>query len=152
MGFIIDETRIPMYKWTMTMKRFLTMACAFGLISLFASQSFAIDAKKKSGSSTSSTAAPADSSRSGSDSRKSKAVNTKTLLERLKKDVHESSKSKDPDKYDNYIDANNDGVDDRVKERPAAAAAAKAEEPEKVKESKPATEDSARVRVKKKPK
>jgi hypothetical protein len=133
------------------MRRFLTMACAFGLISLFAAPSYAIDAKKKSGSATSSSAAPADSSRSRSSVKKSKAANSKTLLERLKKDVRESSKSKDSEKYDNYIDKNNDGVDDRVKDRPASVETAKAKESEKSKEPEQSEDDSARVRVKKKP-
>jgi hypothetical protein len=134
------------------MRRFLTIACAFGLIGLFASPSYAIDAKKKSGSSTSSSAAPADSSRSRSSVKKSKAASSKTLLERLKKDVRESSKSKDSEKYDNYIDKNNDGVDDRVKDRPASVETAKAKESEKSKEPEQSEDDSARVRVKKKPK
>lgn len=140
-----------MYKWTVTMRRFLTIACAFGLISLLASPSYAIDAKKKSGSTAPSSVAPADSSQSRSSVKKSKAASSKTLLERLKKDVRESSKSKDSEKYDNYIDKNNDGVDDRVKDRPATVESAKVKDTEKPKESKPAEDDSARVRVKKKP-
>ncbi len=133
------------------MRRFLTIACALGLISLFASPLYAIDAKKKSGSSSSSSVAPTDSSRSRSSVKKSKAANSKTLLERLKEDVRESSKSKDSERYDNYIDKNNDGVDDRIKGRPASVETAKAKETEKPKEPEQTKDDTARVRVKKKP-
>ena len=140
-----------MYKWTATMKHTLTIALAIGLLVVSASTAQAIDAKKKSGSSASTTSAVPDSSRSKTAVQKSKAASSKSLLERLKKDVRESSKKSGSDKYDNYIDANNDGVDDRVKDRPATVESAKARDSEKSKESKPAEDDSARVRVKKKP-
>lgn len=133
------------------MKHTLTIALAIGLLVVSASTAQAIDAKKKSGSSTSTTSAVPDSSRSKTAVQKSKAASSKSLLERLKKDVRESSKKSGSSKYDNYIDANNDGVDDRVKDRPATAGRAKVEEPETSKESKAAEVDSARVRVKKKP-
>jgi hypothetical protein len=47
-----------------------------------------------------------------------KQTSSKSLLEKLKREVRaSSSKAADSNKYDNYIDANNDGVDDRLRDK-----------------------------------
>lgn len=144
-----------MYMWAGMMKQLMTIALALALSISLAVPSHAIDAKKKS--STPAATQPAAPSQDTSQARAATMSgaagaapsSSKTLLERLKSDVRESSKKADTGKYDNYIDANNDGVDDRVKEKPATVEPAK----EKVKtESAPPSQDnSARTRTKKKP-
>lgn len=106
------------------------MAFVLALITLGAATSHAIDAKKKSGASSTPTVAPVDSTRSKSAATQSKAATSQSLLERLKRDVRESSKQADSGKYDNYIDKNNDGVDDRVKDRPASVESTQVKESE----------------------
>lgn len=134
-----------MYTWTVNMKRTITIAMALTIFS--ASVSFAIDAKKKSGTAAPTAAAPSDSVRDTTVHAKHSHASSKALLDRLKMDVRESSKSSDSGKYDNYIDANNDGVDDRVKTRPAQAETVNMRQ----KASTPVNDDGVRVRVKKKP-
>lgn len=144
-----------MYMWAGMMKRLMTIALALGLSIALTVPSHAIDAKKKSSApATTQPAAPAQDTSQAKPATMSGSAgaapsSSKSLLERLKSDVRESSKKADTGKYDNYIDANNDGVDDRVKEKPATVEPAK----EKVKtESAPPSQDtSARTRTKKKP-
>lgn len=148
-----------MYMWAGMMKQLMTITLALGLSISFAVPSHAIDAKKKSSTPTAAQpatqpAAPSQDTSQAKPATMSGAASaaptsSKSLLERLKSDVRESSKKADTGKYDNYIDANNDGVDDRVKEKPATAEPAK----EKVKsESAPPSQDnSSRTRTKKKP-
>lgn len=132
----------------------MTMALALGLFAALAAPSYAIDAKKKSAT-PAATQQPTAPARDTSQAKPAAvpgsagAASSKTLLERLKMDVRESSKKADTGKYDNYIDSNNDGVDDRVKEKPATAEPAK----EKVKSESapPSNDNSARTRTKKKP-
>ena len=152
-GFFIDEAWLPMYMWAGMMKRLTTIVLSIGLVLALAAPSFAIDAKKKSASTTA-PAEPAkptaDTSRVGSvgaSAGASPSTSSKSLLERLKSDVRESSQKSDTGKYDNYIDSNNDGVDDRVKEKKATA------EPEqqKVKTATPTKDTTPRARTKKKP-
>lgn len=142
-----------MYMWAGMMKQFTTIVLSIGLVLALTATSFAIDAKKKSASTTvpAEPAKPSvDTSRVGSvgaAAGASQAASSKSLLERLKSDVRESSQKSDTGKYDNYIDSNNDGVDDRVKEKKAAA------EPEKqkVKPATPSKDTTPRTRTKKKP-
>lgn len=103
-----------MYMWVGKMKTNWTIAAAIVLTFLLAVPAMAIDTKPKSGTS-SSTAKSSDSASVRSVKKAdSKKKSNKSLLERLKRDVRESSKKSDDDKYDNYIDKNKDGVDDRV--------------------------------------
>jgi hypothetical protein len=154
-GFFIDEAGVPMYYWAGMMRQLTTMMIAIVLSLALAGPSHAIDAKKKStppGATQPVTPTP-DTSKAKpatmSGSSGTAPTSSKTLLERLKSDVRESSKKADTGKYDNYIDANNDGVDDRVKEKPATVEPAK----EKVKRESapPSNDNSARTRTKKKP-
>lgn len=142
-----------MYMWAGKMKRFTTIVLSIGLVLALAAPSFAIDAKKKPASTTAPTE-PATPTVDTSNARSASAAagaspstSSKSLLERLKSDVRESSQKSDTGKYDNYIDSNNDGVDDRVKEKKATA------EPErqKVKPATPTKDTSPRTRTKKKP-
>ena len=152
-GFFIDEARFPMYKWAGMMKRLMTIALALGLFTALAMPAYAIDAKKKSSApAATQPAAPSqDTSQAKPQTMSGSAgaapTSSKTLLERLKSDVRESSQKSDTGKYDNYIDSNNDGVDDRVKEKKATA------EPErqKVKPATPAKDPTPQTRTKKKP-
>ena len=112
----IDGLPIPMYMWGRVMKRFQTILILSGLVFSFAVPSWAIDAKPKAGANTA--AAPADTTQAGARTNRSTPANAK-LLEKLKQDVRESQKSKSS-QYDNYIDDNNDGIDDRVQPKARA--------------------------------
>ncbi len=125
------------------MKRLSTILLTIAALAAFASPSLAIEAKKKPGS----PASASDTTVAKSVSQP-KPVSNKSLLERLKKDVRESSRKPDTAKYDNYIDANNDGVDDRVHSKQSASE--KRAEPVKPAERE-SSDDSARTRTKKLP-
>lgn len=88
---------------------------AFVLCLTMAVPTWAIQAKPKQATGQPGAATPADTA-GRKRATTHKTASTQVLLEKLKQDVRESKKSDSP-QYDNYIDANNDGVDDRVKEK-----------------------------------
>jgi hypothetical protein len=107
-----------MYNWA-GMRRTLIIA-ALGAWMFAGGNAWGIDAKPKSDTAA---ARPAtDTGRAHPAATQTKP--SRTLLEKLKEEVRESKKD-EAVQYNNFIDANNDGVDDRVQEK----AKVKPEEP-----------------------
>ncbi len=138
-----------MYMWGRVMKRFQTILILSGLVFGLAVPTWAIDAKPKAGANTAATSA--DTSKAGARTNQPTPTNAK-LLEKLKQDVRESQKSKSG-QYDNYIDANNDGVDDRVQPKAKAKESEPAEmmAAPQVKKAEPSKTDAAPQVKKKEP-
>lgn len=135
---------MSMYMWVTTMKRLLIITVVLAFLAA-ATPASAIGSRAK----LQARSAVADSAAV----RKAPATKTskQSLLDRLKRDVREAQKTTKPNATDNYIDANNDGVDDRVKEKSKAEPQGSVKAaPMSVRKSEPSKRDSSATSSKKK--
>ena len=94
------------------------MGFLLGLGCSWALPASAIDSKPKAGATTPSVAPDTSSGQRTPSAGSAAKGSGESLLDKLKTQVREAQKSTLPDATDNYIDANNDGIDDRVQEKP----------------------------------